>query len=458
MNNGRMTFRFDGKDEGRRSEAADRRTVRINGTVPENKDKNKDKDKLLYEENGTHLEPRPLRPDEYIVELPQVKSLRTAEVSYMHSKRSSRWSPDLRADDDELEQPYTVPPASRNLWDQSSRKDSPPLYGESYGQDEDEADRHSPLLDDDLDEGAGGYGASGSYGGGFGGAYRTRHPSYWWKFALAITGALGTGILLGYAALSFIGGGPAGTAKEAGSGAVQTGTAQGQNSAGGNAGADITGVPAAQSGEAAAALLPVQVAAQSYYLLQYGVFSTPAGAEQAKQELLAAGLAAGLDPADGNRVYAGMSPDREQAKLLSSSLKNQGIALYVRELALPAVKQVRYSGSPEAVDRYFTVSAQLLNELSSLSASLLSGASAGSGTAAVSDLHMQWLQAAKSLEPGLSPEGQSLASGLEQSMSQGIAALNEYGKNKAEGLLWEVQEAMMSFLTGQRSLLSSISQ
>lgn len=449
-----MTFRFDGEGERQPGEAADRQTVRINGTVLDNK--KKDKDKLLHEEAGTPLEPRPLRPDEYIVELERVELPRTAEIAYMKARRPSRWNPEVRQDEEHLDQPYTIQPVSRNLWEQTSRPDSPLRYGESY-REEDEAERHSPLLDDDLDAGAGGYQTSGSHGGTYGGHYQTRRPSYWWKFALAITGALGTGILLGYAALSFIGGGPAGTGKEAGGGGVKTESVQGQNSAGGNAGTENTGVPAAQSGQASAELLPVQVAAQSYYLLQYGVFSTPAGAEQAKQELLAAGLAAGLDPADGNRVYAGMSPDREQAKLLSSSLKNQGIALYVRELALPAVKQVRYSGPPEAVDRYFTVSAQLLNELSSLSASLLSGASAGSRTAAVSDLHMQWLQAAKALEPGLTPEGQKLAAGLTQSMSQGIAALNEYGKNKAEGLLWEVQEAMMSFLTGQRSLLSSIS-
>lgn len=448
-----MTFRFDGEGEGRRSEAADRRTVRINGRVLENKSK----DKLLHEEAGTPVEPRPLRPDEYIVELQRVELPRTAEVAYMKNRRPSRWGPNVQQDDEDFDQPYTVQPASRNLWEQGSLPDSPLRYGESYSEEEDEADRHYPLLDDDLDGGAGGYGASGSYGGTYGGSYQTRRPSYWWKFALAITGALGTGILLGYAALSFIGGGPAGSGKEAEGGAVKTGIVQGQNSAGGTAGADITGVPAEEGGEAAAAHLPVQVAAQSYYLLQYGVFSTPAGAEQAKQELLAAGLAAGLDPADGNRVYAGMSPDREQAKLLSSSLKNQGIELYVRELALPAVQQVRYSGTAEAVDNYFTVSAKLLNELSSLSASLLSGAAGESSTAAVSDLHMQWLQAAKALEPGLTPEEQSLAAGLTQSMSQGIAALNEYGKNKAEGLLWEVQEAMMSFLTGQRSLLSSIS-
>lgn len=123
--------------------------------------------------------------------------------------------------------------------------------------------------------------------------------------------------------------------------------------------------------------IPVQVAPQSYYLLQYGVFSTPAGAEQARQELLTAGLAAGLDPADGNRVYAGLSPDREQAKLLSNGLKGQGIELYVREVALPAVNQVRYTGTAAAVDSYFKLSSQLLSELSSLSASLLGGGTAG---------------------------------------------------------------------------------
>lgn len=205
------------------------------------------------------------------------------------------------------------------------------------------------------------------------------------------------------------------------------------------------------------AQIPVQVAPQSYYLLQYGVFSTPAGAEQARQELLTAGLAAGLDPADGNRVYAGMSPDREQAKLLSNGLKGQGIELYVREVALPAVNQVRYTGTAAAVDSYFALSSQLLSRLSSLSASLLGGGSSGDAGGAVSDLHMQWTQAAKALEPGLTPEGQGIADGLEKSMSQGIAALNEYNKNKAEGLLWEVQEAMMSFLTGQKSLLSAMS-
>ncbi len=286
---------------------------------------------------------------------------------------------------------------------------------------------------------------------GYGGSYHSRRPSYWWKFALSVAGALVIGVLLGYVALSFFNGGSAGT------GPVST--------TGSNVAQEQTvGIPdsekAGASGTESTSLnrISVQVAAQRYYLLQYGVFSTSAGAEQAQQELLDAGLAAALDPADGNRVYAGLSPDREQAKLLSSGLKNQGIELYVREVTLPAAEQLAFGGNAEAVNNYFSISGQLLAELASLSASLLSAApaNAAADTSHVSDLHMQWTEAAKTLEQGVSPAAQRICAELEKSMSQGISALNEYNKNMAKGLLWEVQESMMSFLTGQRQLLSAL--
>ncbi|MEK5449372.1 SPOR domain-containing protein [Paenibacillus sp. FSL R7-0331] len=292
-----------------------------------------------------------------------------------------------------------------------------------------------------------------SYSGlsyGTSGSYQTRRPASWWKFALSITGALGTGLLLGYAALNFISG-----VNDSGDGRTLPAVVQ-NGAAGGAAGQPVdpaTGLPAAGE-NSTAGRIPVAIAAQSYYLLQYGVFSTPAGAEKAQQELLAAGLAAGTDPDGGNRVYAGISPDREQAKLLSSGLQHQGIELYVREVTLPAAEQAAFAGQAEAVNSYFAVSAELLNELSSLSATLLSGAGGAADTAAVTDLHMRWTEAVKALEPGLSAEGQSLCAGLEKSASQGIAALNEYNKNQAQGLLWEVQESVMSFLSGQKTLLS----
>lgn len=289
--------------------------------------------------------------------------------------------------------------------------------------------------------------------GGYNGSYHTRRPSHWWKFALSTAGALGTGLLLGYAALSFI----SGVNTENGSGASNVDSAVVQSQAAGTSDQPVagdTGLPIGGTGSGEVSRIPVAVAAQSYYLLQYGVFSTLSGASEAQQELLAAGLAAGIDPSDGNRVYAGMSPDREQAKLLSSGLKNQGIELYVREVKLPAAEQASFAGPAEAVNSYFTISGKLLNELSGLSASLLSGTGLSLERPAMSDLHMQWAEAVKALEPGLTAEGLKICDSLEKSMSRGIAALNEYNKNKAQGLLWEVQESMLSFLAGQKSLLA----
>ncbi len=328
-----------------------------------------------------------------------------------------------------------------DLWDQPPRYPHAPA--EDY-KDWPEERSHGPEWSTEYGQ----YEDNPLRGGSYGGSYHARRPSYWWKLALSIAGALGTGILLGYAALSLFGGGSltgGNNTPSVTSPAVQSGTDTGAvlpPDAGGNAGMNR---------------IPVKVAAQTYYLLQYGVFSTPAGAEQARQELLAAGLAAGLDPADGNRVYAGMSPDREQAKLLSSGLKNQGIELYVREVSLPAVEQTAFAGSAETVDSYFAASGKLLSGLSSLSASQLSGQGGTADSAAVSDLHMQWTEAVRALEPGLPAAAQKLCAGLEKSVSRGISALNEYNKNQAQALLWEVQEAMMSFLTTQKSLLSALS-
>lgn len=307
----------------------------------------------------------------------------------------------------------------------------------------------SDLMLDDRDK------SGNSYSTSYGGSYQTRRPTYWWKLALSVVGAIGTGLLLGYAALSFFYGGNL----DSSIGTDKTAASEQAIGAGDSAGAGTSGLSIVGTEDGGKNSIPVQVAAQSYYLLQYGVFSTPEGAKQAREELLTAGLAAGLDPTEGNRVYVGISPDREQAKLLSSGLKNQGIELYVREVALPAADQIAFEGNADAVNHYFTVSGQLLSELSNQSASLLSSGQSdmAANTSLVSDLHLEWSEAIKGLEQGASPEARSVCAGLEKSMSQAISALSEYNKNKAQALLWEVQESLLSFLTSQRQLLAVMS-
>ncbi|MBY0014738.1 SPOR domain-containing protein [Paenibacillus typhae] len=456
MNNGKMTFRFDtdnSRDKagqaGRIKDLDSRRgylgTARDYGTVKESgpvegygkvegygnvKSYEAAKDYDIVRDYHTPLH----RADVSEEVRAGDTGLRAEPVPLLYGDRE-----DLSRGTARSASSFFRPEPVTDLWERTPRLRTPEVIQEDG---DGRSDRYSETYAEDEPGTFGDISYSGlSYGSG--GSYQTRRPTHWWKFALSIAGALGTGLLLGYAALNFISG-----VNDGGNGsnpaAVQTADA-------GAAGQQADGGAASPS---AAGRIPVAVASQSYYLLQYGVFSTPAGAEQAQQELLAAGLAAGADPEGGNRVYAGVSPDREQAKLLSSGLKHQGIELYVREVKLPALEQAAFTGEGAAVDNYFAASTELLNELSSLSASLLSGASGLPDAAAVSNLHMQWTEAVKALEPGLSAQGQSQCASLQKAMSQGIAALNEYNKNQAQGLLWEVQESMLSFLTGQKALLS----
>ncbi|MEK5181479.1 SPOR domain-containing protein [Paenibacillus odorifer] len=411
MNNGRMTFRFDvNKDEPKpKPQVVERWSSGGLGTAEEYAEE-------LRKEVG------PAQQHTWVHE-PNLRSTREAPPEDAYDYYSG-----------------TVDPRQQE-WDEQDRDFR--NTQQSY--------LLSDLVLDDRDKSAE------VYTGGYGGSYHTRRPSYWWKLSLSVVGAIGTGLLLGYAALSFFYGGNMDSSS--GTGITDTLATSGQTSGANDpAGVGTSGLPVTGTADTGKNSIPVQVAAQSYYLLQYGVFSTPAGAEQARQELLDAGLAAGLDPADGNRVYAGMSSDREQAKLLSSGLKNQGIELYVREVELPGVERLGFAGNAEAVNSYFAVSGQLLSELSSQSASLLSGGQtdAAANTSAVSDLHLQWSEAVKALEQGITPEAKSICAALEKSMSQGISALSEYNKNKAQALLWEVQESMLSFLTSQKQLLSAM--
>jgi len=285
--------------------------------------------------------------------------------------------------------------------------------------------------------------------------YRTKRPTSFWKMAAAVSAAVITGLMFGYMVLTMFNGGAGGTsngnmpAPGTGSETVienETGTGDG------------TGTPAPSGQQPATA---VQIPGSTFYMLQYGVFSTPERVEQAKSELLAAGIAAGADPNEENRVYAGISPDREQAKLLSNQLKAEGVELYVREISLPQTEPRVYSGEAKTLTDYFTISGQLVSELSALSASLLSeqeggGPSAAEAMKSVTNLHQQWIQSVKQLSEGLGPESLAVLPMMEQSMNGSVMALSEYIKNQSKGHLWEIQTGMMNYIMGQKKLLDGL--
>lgn len=272
------------------------------------------------------------------------------------------------------------------------------------------------------------------------GTYRPRKPASPWKIIGTITGAIVTGALFGFVVLSFF--------KDGSEGSIIPVKPSAQSAAPAQAGGNQT-VP-----------VTVQVQSQSYYMLQYGVFSNQERALQAQKELQQFGIAAGQDPDQENRVYAGMSTDRDQAKLLSSQLKSEGIELYVKEISLPAATQMEFAGDAGIVNQYFAVSSELVSKLSQLSASLLAQENPPAldeeNQAALTNLHSRWLESIKSLQTGIGNDAEELGTQMEQSMNSAISAITEYDRNRSKGHLWEVQSGMMQYIALQKQLISSL--
>lgn len=283
--------------------------------------------------------------------------------------------------------------------------------------------------------------------------YRKRppHPSRW-KLIGSVASALATGGMFGYIMLLLFNGG--GVVPGSESSAEQAVPVFNESVS--------TGTPSAIENSIPLNVVATQVPPQTYYLLQYGVFSTPERALQAKEELLKAGIAAGGDAQDHNRVYAGISPDREQAKLLSNQLKTQGVELYVREFQLPGLEKAAYGGEGEKLATFFQLSSTLVGKLSGLSSSLLEegGPTAvpASEMKELNDLHQEWTQNIAGLSSGLPKEAAASAASLEKAMNSAVSALGEYNKNTAKEHIWEIQSLMMEYVLHENEFIQFIKQ
>nr|WP_285859189.1 SPOR domain-containing protein [Paenibacillus sp. MER 99-2] len=200
----------------------------------------------------------------------------------------------------------------------------------------------------------------------------------------------------------------------------------------------------------------------SYYALQYGVFSSPERAEQAKLELAQVGIAAGTDPEDGNRVYAGISADREEAKLLSTRLKAEGVELYVKEIAVPAINLSAWGGLEKDVENLFASSSALVDQLSNLSISQLGQttpqAVSAEAMTVLENQHQSWLSGINSLAQGLNQEASAIVANMEKSMHNAITAVTEYNKNPADVHMWTVQANLMEYVLEQKQWIEMMKQ
>lgn len=276
-------------------------------------------------------------------------------------------------------------------------------------------------------------------------SYKRNRPPRGWKMIGSVTGALVTGALFGMVILSFFN-------RE---GAVDPGSKMPANQA-------VSAVTGHQGVAGSEQQLQATTTGGSYYALQYGVFSSPERAEQAKVELSQAGIAAGSDPDEGNRVYAGISADREEAKLLSSRLKAEGVELYVKEIVNPEVNPAVFGGKAEDVKQFFASGSALVEQLSTLSIQQL-GQSVPEAVStetmtSLQNQHQLWLTGLNSIAPGLSADVQPYVSAMEKSLASAVTAIAEYNKNPANVHMWSVQSDLMEYVLQQKKWLEAIKQ
>lgn len=282
-------------------------------------------------------------------------------------------------------------------------------------------------------------------------SYTTREPrTSWWKVAGSLTGAIVTGALFGFVVLSMF--------NEEVTVPIPGISVPKQSDAGEAADLPVFGPIGGGMEETvdlpAGITVHVALPEQTYHFLQYGVFSTAEGVQLAQKELQDSGIAAARDTVDEKRVYAGVSPDREQSKLLSSQLKTAGVELILHDITLPSSAQVVFDGDAMLLERYFTQSGELIKLLSSFSASRLSEVSPQAlqddELAELGQKHQLWTESVAAIRGKLPEDVAEEAGEMERAMNSAVKAIAEYNKKGAKTLLWEVQDEVMNFILAEQ--------
>ncbi|MBG9795025.1 sporulation protein [Paenibacillus dendritiformis] len=307
---------------------------------------------------------------------------------------------------------------------------------------------------------------------------RSRKPSLW-KVIASVTGALATGAVFGFIALSLFKGEvklPDPTAGlpdlSAQAGQTPDGGKQGQT-ASDKPPADQAAIPAAAqpaggNGDKSDAawqaagvyVTDVNIPEKTFYMLQYGVFDKAEGAKTAIGELRDKGMAAMEEQEGQHRVYAAIASAREDAMSLSRLLKNRQIDLYVREMSRPALTKLAFQGNAADVEQFIAASDNVIGWLMAQSVAHLEGtesaAFAAEDTERLRERHLQWTQHMSKVQKGQPKQSADAWTKLVQAMNTAISAVNEYNKQPSTSHLWSIQQAVMQYLSSERSWLDTM--
>lgn len=274
-----------------------------------------------------------------------------------------------------------------------------------------------------------------------------KRTTNWWKLSGSIAGAVMTGVLFGAVVLAVF--------NQDITMPIPTGGVPSQSDP---ATAITSTVPNTNEEKSSIPPVGIKLPDKTYYFLQYGVFSTAQGVQLAQEELRASGIAAARDTVDEKRVYAGVSSQREQAKLLGTELKTKGVNLIIHEVVFPRAAVVPFQGEAAVLENYIRNSVTLVDLLSTASADLLQQAEAKvQGEAEIKALqkaHQEWIAAATGIQGKLAGKQLEAVTVMDKSIHSAMDAMNEFNKKGVKTLLWEVQNELMKFIMVQQQLLS----
>lgn len=232
----------------------------------------------------------------------------------------------------------------------------------------------------------------------------------------------------------------------------------------GDAGSDEAALPLEPPGteQSAATAIAVDVPPQTVYMLQFGVFSSKEGADAAQEQLRRAGIASAYEAGDQHIVYAGVTPDRNSALLLSSELDGLELETYVKPYERPAIRSLHWGGAEAAqIENYLTGGAGLARTISLLTLVHLEETVLtnfeDATMQALSESHQRWLATVSQIASDVPEAGEAIFEQMNNELTTAVNSLLEYRKNPSVSYLWQAQTAVMKYVILEKQLLMTLS-
>jgi len=283
-------------------------------------------------------------------------------------------------------------------------------------------------------------------------SYRTGGDS-WFRFIASVIGAIATGVMFGLFIMQLF------TNLTLNNEAPPVTDVQVQTDA---PSVSLPGADHVQDLDADARATVVSLPQNTVYMLQFGVFTSAEGAYAAIDQLQEAGIASAYEAGERHVVYAGLTPDRNSALLLSNQLAGMKLETYVKPYERPAVQSLTWGEADASrIEAYFSAGAELAKTVSLLTLVHLEETELtnieDATIQALASSHQQWTMIASELAKEVPEQAQEVFQRMNNSLTTAVESLFEYKKNPAVSYLWQAQSAVMNYVIQEKSLLSELS-